>query len=300
MRIGIVFNPRSGSRRGDRLHRLIKASIIGSDHAPVFLDVANGVPLEQDLAPMLANVDVVATIGGDGTLNGVINGIMASEHKDMPVAFFPAGRGRDAARTIPSFSLDMVGKEAIDWSTTRRVDIGLAQQDGGAQRYFVNAGDVGLIGAAAEFAARLPRQIGTLSYVLGGVYGFLATHPAAIQLTLDDDQVIELDNALSVAVCNGRAFGGGIYIAPDASAEDGILDIVVVRNANIKDLLLNLPKLKRGTLREHPALERWRARTLRVEAAHLGPIDLDGEMWGTLPLTFSVQPSSLNWIGPRT
>jgi diacylglycerol kinase (ATP) len=299
MRIGVVFNPRSGSRRGDRLHRLIKAAIVRSGHSPEFLDVSNGVPLERDLESMLARVDVIATIGGDGTLNGVINGIMASDVPDTPVAFFPAGRGRDAARTIPSFSLDDVGRDTIDWIPTRRVDLGLARMEHGARRYFINAGDIGLIGAAAQFASRLPRQIGTLTYVLGGVYGFLSTDASSIRLTLDEDQVIDLDNVLSVAVCNGRAFGGGIYIAPDASADDGFLDIVVVRNANLRDLLFNLPKLKRGELRDHPALERWRVRSLRVEAPHLALVDLDGEMWGEPPLTFSVQPSALNWIGPH-
>lgn len=299
MRIGVVFNPRSGHRRGDRLHRLVKASVIGSGHVPVFVDVVAGQPLEDALRPALTEVDVVAVIGGDGTLNGVVNGIMSSDRPETPVAFFPAGRGKDASRTIPSFSLASIGKEPVDWTHQRRVDVGVVEANG-ERRYFINASDIGLSAAAASFAARLPRQIGAIAYVLGAVYGFVATRPARATMVLDGGETIGLENLLTIAVCNGRSFGGGIYIAPEASADDGLFDLVAVRNANLLDLLLNLPKLKRGTLLHHPALTRWRARSVVIDETSLGPVDLDGEMWGRAPLAYSLLPSALNWIGPRS
>jgi diacylglycerol kinase (ATP) len=300
MRIGVVFNPRSGRRRGDKLHRLIKASITGSGHIPVFLDVAAETPLEDELRSMLGAVDAVAVIGGDGTLNGVVNAVLTSDRPGTPIAFFPAGRGKDASRTIPSFPASSIGKDPIDWTDSRRVDVGMVQAANGAERYFINASDIGLSAAAASFATKLPRQIGSIAYVLGAVYGFIATRPATATMKLDGDLSIELNNLLTIAVCNGRSFGGGIYIAPEASADDGLFDIVAVRNANVLDLVLNLPKLKRGTLLHHPALTRWRSRSLVIDGTSLGPVDLDGEIWGAAPLTYSLLPSVLNWIGPRS
>lgn len=300
MRIGVVFNPRSGRKRGDQLHSIIKASIVGSGHTPVFVDVAPGRPLEDALRPILRDIDVVAVIGGDGTLNGVVNAILSSDMPHTPVAFFPAGRGKDAARSIPSYSVDVMGRQEIDWTKGRLVDVGHVAIADGSQRYFINASDIGLSAVAAKFSARLPRQIGSGAYVLGAVYGFLVTRPGTVRMALDGAQEIELDNLLTIAVCNGRAFGGGIYIAPDASADDGLFDIVAVRNANLLDLLANLPKLKRGTLRDHPALTRWRARSITIDATSLHPIDLDGELWGDAPVTYTIIPSALNWIGPHT
>lgn len=300
MRIGVVFNPRSGRRRGDRLHRLIKASITGSGHTPLFIDVVAGMPLEDALRGELPGIDVVAVIGGDGTLNGVVNAILTSESPETPLAFFPAGRGKDAARTIPSFSLASIGKEPIDWTNASRVDVGHVKTLNGDGRYFINASDIGLSAAAAAFSARLPRQIGSAAYVLGAVYGFIVTRPTHATMVLDGERRIALHNLLTIAVCNGRSFGGGIYIAPEASANDGLFDIVAVRNANMLDLVMNLSKLKRGALLDHPALTRWRASAVVIKTTSLDPVDIDGEMWGAAPLSYSLVPSVLNWIGPST
>lgn len=299
MRIGVVFNPKSGTRRGDAVHRDIRAAIRADGHEAAFLDVIDSAPLERALQEMIPEVDALAVLGGDGTLNGVVNGVLTSERPETPLAFFPAGRGKDTARTIGSFPVSMLGTHQIDWSGRRRVDVGRATRDTGEHRFFINASDVGLSAAAARMASRLPRQLGSLSYVLGAIYGFAVTRPASARLVFDGDGSIEVDNLLAVAVCNGRSFGGGIVIAPDAEADDGLFDIVAVRNANLLDLLANLPKLKRGTLRDHPALTRWRAAGVRVERTGLGPIDLDGELWGAVPVTYTIEPRALTWIGPR-
>ncbi len=299
MRIGVVFNPKSGARRGDALHREIRSAIRADGHDARFLDVAVDAPLEPSLHEMIPDVDAVAVVGGDGTLNGAVNGIMTSARPETPLAFFAAGRGKDTARTIGSFSLSMMGTHQIDWDYTRSVDIGRATLDSGEHRFFVNASDVGLSAAAARMAARLPRQLGAACYVIGAVYGFGVTRPASARLAFDEGHAVEVDHLLTIAVCNGRSFGGGIHIAPDARADDGLFDVVAVRNANLLDLLANLPKLKRGTLRDHPALTRWRTAGVRVERTALSPIDLDGELWGHVPVTYTIEPNALNWIGPR-
>lgn len=299
MRIGVVFNPKSGARRGDAIYRDIRSALHADGHEASFLNVDVNARLEPSLQQMIPDIDAIAVIGGDGTLNGAVNAVLTSARPETPVAFFAAGRGKDTARTIGSFSLPMIGTHLVDWNRTRGVDVGRASLDSGEHRFFINASDVGLSAAAARMAARLPRQLGAASYVIGAVYGFAITRPGRARLLFSDGRNVEVDNLLTVAVCNGRSFGGGIHIAPDARADDGLLDIVAVRNANVMDLLANLPKLKRGTLRDHPALTRWRSAGVRVERTSLSPIDLDGELWGHVPVTYTVEPDALNWIGPR-
>jgi diacylglycerol kinase (ATP) len=299
MRIGVVFNPRSGIRQGRRIYRMTKAAIIGSGHTPVFVHVERGRSIEKLLADVSDEIDAVAAIGGDGTLNGVVNGIMDSSRPDMPVAFFPAGRGKDVARSLPSFSLDRLGTYQIDWTATQLVDVAQADLNDGTHRFFMNVSNVGLSAEAARVAAKLPRQIGTTSYMLGAVKAFLSCRPQPVRFLLDDSVEMELDNVLLLAVCNGRSFGGGLYIAPEAEQDDGLLDLVAIRNANLLDLGLNLPNLRRSTPFGHPAITRWRARSISVEAGSLAPIDLDGDMWGSLPVTYTIKPAALNWIGPQ-
>jgi diacylglycerol kinase (ATP) len=299
MHIGVVFNPGAGARRGHELYRMTKAAVTGNGHSLSFLDVARDDRLENALADMICRVDVIAAIGGDGTLNGVVNGIVTSSRPDLPVAFFPAGRGRDTARAIPSFSLESLGKSRIDWGRIRKVDLGAAQLPEGGIRYFINVANVGLSAEAARVAGRLPRQVGSFSYVIGAVKGFLSTRPTSVTVCVDG-QRFDLDEVLLLAICNGRSFGGGIYIAPDARADDGSLELVAVRNANLRDLALNLPKLRTGARVDHPALSSWPARSIEVTGDSLAPIDLDGEMWGNAPVSFSIVPSALNWIEPQS
>jgi diacylglycerol kinase (ATP) len=300
MRIGVVFNPRSGVRRGQQLYRMTNAAIIGSGNTPIFVTVERGIRLENSVSRLVEEVDVVATIGGDGTLNGVVNGVLDSSRPGTPVAFFQSGRGRDTARTLPSFSLKSLGTTRIDWSRTVQVDVGRATGQGGASRYFINVSNVGLSAEAARVAGKLPRQIGTSSYILGAVKAFLTERPRSVPVSIDGGPSVVLDDVLLLAMCNGRAFGGGLYVAPEASATDGLLELVAVRNANLLDLGRNLSSLRDGTLLGHPALTRWRARTVAVDPCDLAPIDLDGEMWGSVPITYSIVPSALNWIGPSS
>lgn len=299
MRIGVVFNPKSGVRRGDVLHREIRSAIRADGHEASFLDVDGNARLEPSLHQMIPDLDAIAVVGGDGTLNGTVNAILTSVRPKTPVAFFAAGRGKDTARTIDSFSLSVMGTHQVDWGCTRDVDVGRASLDSGEHRFFINTSGVGLSAAAARLAARLPRQLGATSYVVGAVYGFAVTRPAPARLVFDDERSVEIEDLLTIAVCNGRSFGGGMHIAPDARADDGLFDIVAVRNANLMDLLANLPKLMRGTLRDHPALTRWRSVGVRVERTPLSPIDLDGELWGHVPVTYTIEPHALKWIGPR-
>jgi diacylglycerol kinase family enzyme len=173
-------------------------------------------------------------------------------------------------------------------------------ESGAERRYFINISSIGLSAEAARIASLLPRQLGSLSYVLGAARAFLSANASTVRLRLDDNQVVELENVLLVAICNGRSFGGGIYIAPDASPNDGLFDVVTITNANLLDLLMNLPKLRKGTTFDHPAISSWTAQSVQVDNCSLAPIDLDGELWGSVPVTYSVLSSALTWIEPRS
>lgn len=167
----------------------------------------------------------------------------------------------------------------------------------GIVRYGINVADIGLAAQAAVTANRLPRQLGSLAYVLGAARGIVPPKPFALRCSVDGEK-IGIDDALLLSVCNGKSFGGGIYIAPLADCTDGWLDIVVAHNANLLDLATQLPKLKKGTLLSHPALMRWRARSVTVEFAANPWYEVDGEQLSSQPVSFEIAPNALTWVTP--
>jgi diacylglycerol kinase (ATP) len=119
-----------------------------------------------------------------------------------------------------------------------------------------------------------------------------------VTLTLDGQVVFEGPIVLAAAA-NGRYFGGGMQVAPQARIDDGLLDVVVVPELSRLELLRKLPRIYAGTHLEDPATRLHRGRTLEALAEPgCVPVEVDGEPLGTLPLTVEVMPGALSVIGP--
>jgi len=102
-----------------------------------------------------------------------------------------------------------------------------------------------------------------------------------------------------VVVANGRYFGGGMMIVPEASPDDGLLDVLLIGDLTKRDLLLTLPKTYRGRHLPHPKAESFRGKTVTVDAPEPLPIELDGEQPGTTPARFEILPRALRLRVPR-
>lgn len=299
MRIGIVFNSLSGRKSSLKIHRAVMSAI--SHHRDTILVIKpdEGERINDAVRRAVPKVDMIVAIGGDGTLNRVVNGVVTSARPDCPVGHLATGRGCDVARTLPSFSIASLQEQSISICSERSVDLGMVSCDNTEPTVFVNISGIGVSGEASAIASRLPRALGSSSYVIGAAKALLTTRPGHLRLMIDGRPTTR-DDVLCVVVCNARAFGGGIVIAPDAQPDDGILDIVLIRNANLLNFGVNLGKLKKGDLREHGALERLTGREIRVDETALRFVDADGEVAGNPPATYTVLPGALTWIGPSS
>jgi YegS/Rv2252/BmrU family lipid kinase len=237
-----------------------------------------------------AGDSLLVVIGGDGTVNEVVNGIAGT---DAEVAVLPCGTGEDFGRThgIPS-NFDDAVRVALG-GRARTIDLGRVELDSGASRYFANVGSAGMSGAVARRANAMTKRLGgraTFFYAL--TREFLAWQNTRVTVELDDG--VRREGAMhDVIVANGNWHGGGMRLAPDARQDDGTFDVVTIGDVNKLDFLTTAPKLYSGRYLSHPKVELLPSSSVAIDAAEPLPLEVDGEPIGTTPARFEVVPAAL-------
>ena len=237
---------------------------------------------------------LLVVVGGDGSVNEVANGIAGRE--DVEIAVIPRGTGWDFARTykIPH-KLD----GAVDVALTgrpRTIDLGRATYrawDGNeASTYFANVASAGMSGAIAQRANDTTKALGgKVSYLWATLAVFARWQNSELRLTVDDES--RVGQMHDVVVANGRTFGGGMIICPEAEPDDGLFDVLTIGDLTKGDLLVTLPKTYRGRHLPHPKAELLRGKVVTIEADAPLPVELDGEQPGNTPARFEVVPGAL-------
>ena len=235
----------------------------------------------------------VVAVGGDGTLNEVVNGIAG---RDVELAVIPIGTGMDFGRTygIPTRLEDAV-RVALD-GDVRTIDAGRVRyrtwEGGEGDRWFANVGSVGMSGAVAQRANGMSKVLGgkvTFFYALTRV--FFEWENTEVHVTLDGGE--RRGRMHDVIVANGVWHGGGMMLAPDAAPDDGLFDVVLIGDVSRADFLTTAPKIYKGKHVKHPKVEVLRSARVTVEADEHLPIEVEGEQVGTTPATFSVVRGAL-------
>jgi YegS/Rv2252/BmrU family lipid kinase len=161
-----------------------------------------------------------------------------------------------------------------------------------AGSYFANIASAGMSGAIAQRANDTTKALGgKASYLWATLAVFAGWRASEIRVDVDGDA--RAGRMHDVVVANGRYFGGGMMICPEASPDDGRFDVLLIGDLTKRDLLVTLPKTYRGKHLPHPKAELLRGATVTVEANEPLPIELDGEQPGTTPARFEVVPRAL-------
>jgi YegS/Rv2252/BmrU family lipid kinase len=210
---------------------------------------------------------------------------------DAELAVIPAGTGQDFGRThgIPARFDDAV--RVVIAGRTETIDLGRATYEGG-ERYFANVGSVGMSGAVARRANSMSKALGgraTFYYAL--TREFLGWRNTDVTVTFDSGD--RRGPMHDVIVANGRWHAGGMKLAPDARADDGLFDVVLIGDVSKLDFVTTSPKLYSGGHVGHPRVEVVRTAAVAVEAARPLPIELEGEPVGTTPARFEIVPGAL-------
>lgn len=239
-----------------------------------------------------AGADLVLAVGGDGTINEVVNGLAPFERPPR-LGIIPAGTANDFAHAL---ELPMSVAEAAAVAVSgRATPMDVAQVN---DRYFINV-STGGFGADATRTARSPlkRLLGPFAYVLSGARRLARFAPACAAFEVDGTALYEGPFAF-FAVGNSWRTGGGTRVTPRAERGDGALDVVIVGNVSRFDLLTLLPDLRAGTHLESPDVLYLRARRLEVRGSEVLRVNADGEPVSAARLRYGVLERRLEVMTP--
>ncbi len=233
----------------------------------------------------------IYSVGGDGTLNEVLNGMAGS---GSSLASVPCGSGNDFIRSIVGTDIPKNMIEANIKGTERLIDYASIND-----KYFINIASLGFDAEVAYQSCRykkLPFVTGELSYVLGIFTSIIGCKHHRMEIIVDG--ALTSGKSLLVAVGNGKYYGGGMQALPDAEIDDGLFDICRVEEMNRIKILRLFPKYMKG---QHASLEGVhlsRGKKVEITVDKPIPMNLDGEIILAQKATFEMFPKSLPFIFP--
>ncbi|GAB1693660.1 diacylglycerol/lipid kinase family protein [Krasilnikovia sp. M28-CT-15] len=282
-----VVNPAAGAgSSSDRIIRLARALREGGAAVTVTFSRSLGHATEL-AATAAARRHTVLAVGGDGLVGAVAAGLVGT---GAELAVVPAGRGNDLARAVPLPADPGWAAEALRTLPARAVDVAEA-----AGRVVVGGVYTGIDAAANDLAnrRRLPRR--PIAYQLAALAVMARWRPVGYTLTVDGEPVPLTGH--TVVVANAPWYGGGLRVAPAASLDDGLLDLVTVGALPRRRMLPVLAALRHGTHLGLSGIAASRAREVTIAADRALPVYADGEPLGHCPVTVRVRPGALRLIG---
>jgi YegS/Rv2252/BmrU family lipid kinase len=299
----VIVNPKSqGGRLGARWPEL-QATIARAFSFEPAITQGPGDATRLTREALRSGAQRVVAIGGDGTINEVVNGFFADGRAIAPDATFgviPFGTGGDFRRTV-NLPLELAdAAQVIAAEHRKQLDVGrleLTAPDGTrAIRMFANIASFGVSGVVDRYVNQSSKKLGRLSFGLATARAMWSYKNQRVQMIFDGKDRVEM-TINTVAVANGRYFGGAMMVAPNAEVDDGLFDVIAMGDFGFTDLLKSR-RLYKGT---HLTMDKVSARRARVvEAEPVDPgatveLDVDGECLGRLPARFELVPASL-WM----
>ena len=286
----LIVNPCGGRRHGLAILDQVKPffaeagfdlDVRVTQYAGHAREIARTLPLDQ--------YGSLCMIGGDGTVHEVVSGLIErGESAAIPVGVIPGGTGNDVARQL-GISNPQEAVRRIIVGRTSPFDV-VKVEVGGPIDYCVTI--VGWVGVAdINCTAERLRMFGPPRYALAALWQILIGQPRRARLVLDD-QIIE-DNFLLVAACNTIFSGAGMQLAPRAKVDDGKIDVVILRRASRWRMLRLFTRVFDGSHVDMSCIEYYQVHSLSIFADDGRPLDLDGEIKGTTPVTIQAIPGAV-------
>lgn len=301
MKTFFVVNPKSaGGNTGRRWGELV--ATIARTLSDFGVEFTRGEMDAMHIArkAIKSGYECIVAVGGDGTINEVVNGFFENGEVINPRAalgVLPRGTGGDFRKT---FDWDLDSDQAIarlKTPDTRPFDVGLLEfraHDGSrARRYFANICSFGVSGLVDQEVNKTSKAFGgTVSFMVGSLKALTKYKDKQVRVSFDGGEAQHLD-VTTLAVANGKYFGGGMKVAPDADVSDGIFDVTVWSGYGLGDFVIRSKGVYSGSHVGWKGTRTLRARQVHAESDDTVLIDCDGEQPGTLPCSISILPGAI-------
>jgi YegS/Rv2252/BmrU family lipid kinase len=289
----LIVNPAAGGGRAGRAAGAVMHALEGLGLS-VRREDTRDLEHARELAKRAAQAgEIAAPLGGDGLVGAAADALR--EVRGALLGVLPGGRGNDLARVL-GIPLDPVAACAvIADGVPRRMDVG--EIDG---KTFVGIASVGFDSDANRIANEAPPRLGNLVYAYGALRAMWSWRPVRFTIELEPSGERVSFTGYSVATANSRAFGGGMYLAPDAQLDDGLLDVVLIEQVAKARYLWNLPKAFSGTHVRLANVRVLRAAEVRIAAERPFTMYADGDPIGELPVSVRSLPGAVTVLTPTS
>ncbi|MFN8292373.1 MAG: diacylglycerol kinase family protein [Chitinophagales bacterium] len=285
-----------------------KAKLLFAEH-DVLVEETKHIAHATEIAcdAVKAGYRYIVCAGGDGSLNETANGVMKGvkvlpEHEQhlVRLAVLPLGTGNDFIKTIQSPSTIETLYQSIQNDTCTLIDLGHATYFtvGGekVQRWFVNITDVGMGGVVAERLSRYSKWMGAALTYQRAIVGTLLTYKNQA-IEVKSNSFSYTGSVMNFVVANGKYFGSGLGIAPDANVADGKFSIVILGEISMLDYIKNLGNVKKCKRILHPQMKYMEAEYISIHAPQGKlPIDMDGEFVGYSPIELQLVKQAIHFV----
>lgn len=300
----VIVNPNAGKRKGQH-DWLTIARLLGE----AGIDFINIFTEHRDHAMLLARKYIekgfrnIIVVGGDGTLNEVVNGIFTQKHispSEVTLAMIPVGTGNDWCRmfNIPSDYKEAIaiiakGNQFVQDAGMVKYFSSLGQEK---TRYFLNMAGMGFDALVAKKTNKQKEKGkgGPLSYVVNIFSSLFYYKATKTTILLDNESITQDVFSMSVGICQFN--GGGMKQAPDAKPDDGLFDLTIIKNIGKFKVIRNVIKLFDGSFTRLPEVSTFRSSHIVIKSIFPMYLEVDGESLGHTPFEFSIIPQSLKVI----
>lgn len=293
----LIVNPAAGAgrtaKRWPQIKEFLKKIGVKFEHD---LTEAPGHAIELAKTAVNKGYKLIVSVGGDGTINEVVNGIYDTGNlKDVTLGIIGTGTGGDYIRTLGIPRDYLQSCKRLVHPDKMIVDLGMVEHTINGEkkrRLFANFAGLGFDAEVVKATTQKYKKLGSVpSYLMGLLTTLVCYHNREISLKIDGKE--EERKVCTIVMSNGKYGGGSMFIAPQADIKDGLFDVVIIGDVSKPDLLASLPRIYRGTHLTHPKVTIKHAREVEIQSKVSIALQADGELLGEAPARFSILPSAL-------
>lgn len=299
----VIINPNAGRGKGKkdsgRIQNLLKKAGL---KITVRHTEGRGHAITHTIEGIASGFRKIIIVGGDGTLNEVVNGVFLNKHcspKDIKLGLIPVGTGNDWGRMFGiSLNYELAISIILE-NKTMLHDVGhITYYDGTEEkeRYFINIAGLGFQSVVVRRSNHQKEKGrgGKMIYFYSLLKTLFSYKNVRAELIIDDERMMA--DIFSVNLGNGRYSGGGMRQTPDAIPDDGLFDVTIINNMGKIEIIRNLGLLYDGTILSHPKIDGYRCKRIKITSEKPVYADADGETLGHTPAEFSMIPGAIRII----